>query len=64
MHRLLQRQLRRYLGSDEQLPEELERFIQVVDAAYRVHSTLGPGLLESVYEIALVYELKNREIRV
>ena len=26
---------------------------QIVDAAYRVHITLGPGLLESVYEAAL-----------
>ena len=33
---------------------------QIVDAAYRVHTTLGPGLLESVYEAALVYELEKR----
>ena len=33
---------------------------QVVDAAYKVHTTLGPGLLESVYEIVLVHELKRR----
>ena len=31
-----------------------------VDAAYQVHRTLGPGLLESVYEVALVHELKKR----
>ena len=29
----------------------------IVDAAYKVHVTLGPGLLESVYHRALVYEL-------
>lgn len=29
----------------------------VVDAAMRVHSALGPGLLESAYEACLVYEL-------
>jgi GxxExxY protein len=29
----------------------------VVDAAYRVHTTLGPGLLESFYVAALAYEL-------
>ena len=34
---------------------------QIVDAAYRVHTTLGPGLLESVYEAALTYELEKRE---
>jgi GxxExxY protein len=30
---------------------------KIVDAAYRVHSALGPGLLESVYEVCLVHEL-------
>lgn len=30
---------------------------EIVSAAYRVHETLGPGLLESVYEAALAYEL-------
>lgn len=29
-------------------------------AAFKVHSTLGPGLLESVYETALAYELRMR----
>jgi GxxExxY protein len=37
---------------------------QVVDAAYKVHVTLGPGLLESVYEAALAYELQQRGLRV
>ena len=32
---------------------------QVVDAAYRIHTTLGPGLLESAYEAVLTYELKD-----
>jgi len=32
----------------------------VVDAAYRVHTTLGPGLLESIYEAALAIELEER----
>jgi GxxExxY protein len=35
-----------------------------VDAAYRVHTTLGPGLLESVYEAALAYELEKRGLRI
>ena len=30
---------------------------------YRVHTTLGPGLLESVYEAALAYELEKRGLR-
>lgn len=37
---------------------------QVVDAAYKVHTTLGPGLLESVYEIVLAHELKQRGLAV
>lgn len=37
---------------------ELDRIAKlVVDAAFRVHKTLGPGLLESVYEICLAYEI-------
>ena len=31
----------------------------VVDAAYKVHTRLGPGLLESVYETVLAHELKK-----
>ncbi len=37
---------------------------QAVDAAYKVHTTLGPGLLESVYEIVLAHELRRRGINV
>jgi GxxExxY protein len=37
---------------------------QIVDAAYRVHSHLGPGLLETVYEVALAFELQRRGLRV
>lgn len=37
---------------------------QVVDGAYKVHVTLGPGLLESVYEAALAYELQQRGLHV
>jgi len=36
----------------------------VVDAAYKVHTTLGPGPLESAYEAVLSYELKQRGLRV
>ena len=37
---------------------------QVVDAAYKVHKTLGPGLLESVYETVLAHELEKRGLSV
>ncbi len=37
---------------------ELNQISQhILDAAFRVHSTLGPGLLESTYEHCLLYEL-------
>jgi len=36
----------------------------IVDAAYRVHTTLGPGLLESFYEAALAFELEKRGLSV
>jgi GxxExxY protein len=32
----------------------------VVDAAFKVHMALGPGLLESVYSICLAHELRQR----
>ncbi|MBL7204214.1 MAG: GxxExxY protein [Desulfobacteraceae bacterium] len=32
----------------------------VVDAAYHIHRKLGPGLLESVYEVILAYALNIR----
>ena len=35
----------------------------IVDAAYRVHTRLGPGLLESAYEAVLSFELENRGLR-
>ena len=36
----------------------------VVDAAFKIHTTLGPGLFESVYEAALEFELQKRGFRV
>ncbi|MFO0794794.1 MAG: GxxExxY protein [Candidatus Brocadiaceae bacterium] len=36
----------------------------IVDAAVAVHRKLGPGLLESVYEVILAYELKKRGLSV
>ncbi len=37
---------------------------QVLDAAFHVHTVLGPGLLESVYEAAMVIELGKCGLRV
>ena len=46
------------------IPEETEKVAtQIVDAAFSVHSTLGPGLLESVYEQCLAFELSERGLR-
>lgn len=36
----------------------------IVDAAYKVHKALGPGLLESVYTSVLAYELEQRGLEV
>ncbi|HEX9089953.1 MAG TPA: GxxExxY protein [Anaerolineales bacterium] len=47
------------------IPENTENIAKIVlDAAYQVHTALGPGLLESVYEECMVHELKLRNIKV
>lgn len=47
------------------IPPEVETIGKaILDAAFKVHSDLGPGLLESVYEKALSYELTKRDILV
>ncbi len=37
---------------------------QIVDSAFEVHKTLGPGLLESAYEASLKHELSLRNLKV
>ena len=37
---------------------------QIIQAAINVHKELGPGLLESVYQVCMVIELGNMEIKV
>jgi len=47
----------------EPVPVHVELVAKVVvDAAYGVHKALGPGLLESVYEVCLAHELRQREL--
>jgi len=45
------------------IPTETERIGKLVlDAAYKVHTVLGPGLLESVYQTAVKHVLKTQGI--
>lgn len=44
--------------------QENEISYAIRGAAFKVHSTLGPGLLESVYEAAMIYELTKSGHRV
>ena len=44
----------------EPMQRENEVAMAIVDAAYQVHRTLGPGLLESAYEAIMVHELRKR----
>jgi len=37
---------------------------EILDSAYKVHSALGPGLLESSYRTCLVYELREKGFKV
>jgi GxxExxY protein len=37
---------------------------EVVDAAFEIHTRLGPGLLESVYEVILAAELTSRGLKI
>lgn len=47
----------------EPIPAETERLVKLVmDAAFKVHRSLGPGLLESVYEVCLCHELAKNKV--
>lgn len=37
---------------------------EIVNAAYKIHTRLGPGLLESVYETTMAHELTKSRLRV
>ena len=46
-------------------PPELEDAArEIVDAAFKIHSKVGPGLLESAYQTLMIYELTKRGLRV
>jgi len=47
------------------ISDELENIAKIiVNSAYKIHKTLGPGLLERVYEVAMEHELKKSGLRV
>ncbi len=47
------------------LPDYIEQTgRKIVDCSYRVHKNIGPGLLESIYEKCLVYELKKAGLKI
>ena len=47
------------------IPLETERIGKIVlDAAYKVHTALGPGLMESVYEACVAYEVEKQNLLV
>lgn len=49
----------------QRLPEEIEAAAhEIIGAAIEVHRHLGPGLLESIYEKAMVYEMRLRGLTV
>ena len=37
---------------------------EIVDTAFQIHTKLGPGLLETVYEVIMAHELKKRGMHV
>ena len=48
----------------EPIPKETDEVAsKIVDAAFAVHTALGPGLLESVYEVCLWHELHKRGLK-
>ena len=53
------------MEAHDPLPPSVEILVsQVVDSAFKIHTQLGPGLLESIYELCLAHELRRRGIEV
>jgi GxxExxY protein len=52
------------IAKEWQVTEEDRIGALLVDTAVKIHRELGPGLLESVYEAVLAYELRRRNLQV
>jgi GxxExxY protein len=51
------------MGRFEAIPGDTERLGKaLLDAAFEVHTVLGPGFLERIYEDALCHELALRQV--
>ena len=73
VHRVTQRNTQSYTVKNSEKHCDLEKtnYMQlnditheILDSAYKVHSALGPGLLESAYQACLVYELRKKGLSV
>jgi GxxExxY protein len=54
-----------FVGFGETTSPEIERVAhEIVDAAFKIHSKVGPGLLESAYQMLMIYELTKRGLTV
>ncbi len=57
--------LKKVSGPFAPIPIRTEDVAKIIlDAAFKVHTALGPGLLESVYEVCLKHELRLNKIKV
>jgi GxxExxY protein len=53
------------VGFGETTSQEIERIATaIVDSAFKIHTRLGPGLLESAYRTVMIYELTKRGFEV
>lgn len=51
--------------NNDTIPSEINDIAkETVDAAFKVHRKFGPGLLESIYEECLIYELTKKGLNV